>query len=108
MTAAVFVTGDGVAAVVSLKARVGLVPYRKSGTVEVRPTVRLPFNLADVAVSSVTAFVVTVTAVFQLERLAAVKLPSIAASKAISSLANWVFMLARMSTWVCPAAISAL
>ena len=87
VTEAVLITGDGVAAVVTLVVRVGLVPYWKPGTVDVDPTVGLPFSVADVAVS-VAAFVVTLTAVFQLERLSTVKLPPSAASRATSSLAS--------------------
>jgi hypothetical protein len=88
VTEAVLVTGEGVAAVVMLVARVGLVPCWKLGTVDVDPTVRVPFKVADVAVSCVAAFVVTLTAVFQLERFDAVKLPPSAASRATSSLAS--------------------
>ena len=61
------VTGDGVAAIVMLVTNVGLVPYRKLGTVDVVPTASVPFSVAEVEVGSVAAFVVTVTAVFQLE-----------------------------------------
>ena len=92
------VIGDGVAATVVLVANVGLVPYRKLGTVDVVPTVRLPFRVAEVDVASVAAFVVTVTAVFQLARLAMVKDPPNAARSATSSLAACSFRSARMFT----------
>ena len=96
MTVAVPVTGDGVAATVVLVASVGLVPYWKFGTVEVVPTVRLPFKVAEVDVTSVAAFVVTVTAVFQLARLAIENDPPSAASIAASSFASWSFRSAMM------------
>jgi hypothetical protein len=83
---------------VVLVASVGLVPYWKLGRVDVVPTVRLPFNVAEVDVASVAAFVVTVTAVFQLARLAIVKDPPNAARSATSSLAAWSFRSARMFT----------
>jgi hypothetical protein len=88
VTVAVPVTGDGVAAMVVLVARVGLVPYSNLGNVEVVPTVRLPLKVAEVEVASVAAFVVTVTAVFQLERFAIVKDPPNAARSATSSFAS--------------------
>ena len=100
VTDAALVTADGVAAVVVLVARVGLVPYWKLAIVDVDPTVKLPFKVADVAVSCVAALVVTLTAVLQFDMFDAVKLPPRAASRAMSSLASWLFKSARMSTWV--------
>lgn len=108
VTAAVPVSGEGVAAIVVLVANVGLVPYWKLGNVDVDPTVRVPFNVADVDVVCVAAFVVTVTAVFQLARLASVKDPPRAASRARSSFASYSFRSAITSAGSCPAAISAL
>jgi hypothetical protein len=87
LTDVVFVTGEGVAEVEVLVANVELVPYWNPGTVDVVPTVRLPFIVAVVDVTWVAAIVVTVTAVFQVEMFAALNVPPSAASSAASSLA---------------------
>ena len=96
------------AAIVVLVANVGLVPYWKLDNVDVVPTVSVPCNVADADVVCVAAFVVTVTAVFQLARFASVKDPPRAASRARSSLAACSFRSAITSAGSCPAAISAL
>jgi hypothetical protein len=78
------------------------------GSVDVDPTVRVPFNVVDVEVVCVAAFVVTVTAVFQLAMFASVKAPPSAASRARSSFAACSLRSAITSAGSCPAAISAL
>jgi len=87
---------------------VGSVPYRKFGNVDVYPTLSAPFKVADVGVVCVAAFVVTLTAVFQVEILADVKLPPSAARRAASSFAAWSFRSAITFASVSPAVISAL